>query len=43
MSLVKDILTNRDIFLSDKNALNAIGKGITEGMVDNVAKGWEAE
>ncbi len=43
MSLVKDILKNRDLFLSDKNALNAIGKGITEGMVDNVAKGWEAE
>ena len=41
--LVKDILKNPDIFSSDKKALVAIGKGITEGMVDDVAKGWEAE
>lgn len=38
----KEILKEQDIFITEKAVLTAIGKKITEAMVDEVAKGWEA-
>ena len=40
--LARGVVENSDIFSADKAALESIGKGITEAMVESVAKGWEA-
>ncbi len=40
--LAKDVMKLTDVFVAEKSALLAIGKGITEGMVEDVANGWEA-
>lgn len=37
----KQIAKEQDIFITEKVVLTAIGKNITEAMVDKVAKGWE--
>lgn len=39
--LVADISKTVDIFAAEKETLTKIGKGVTEAMVDAVAKGWE--
>jgi hypothetical protein len=39
---VTEILKIPDHFSNEKRILGEIGKGITENMVENVAKGWEA-
>jgi hypothetical protein len=40
--LAKEIVKEQDIFITEKAVLTAIGKSITEAMVDAVAKNWEA-
>jgi len=37
----KTICELPDILTNDKNALEQVGKGITEAMVEEIAKGWE--
>lgn len=37
----KAICKLSDLFATDKKALERIGKGITENMVEEIAKGWE--
>lgn len=39
---VDDIEKDPDLMTQEKEALRRIGKGVTEGMVDSVAKGWGA-
>jgi len=39
---VKDIEKDTEILSQEKEVLRRIGKGITEGMVDAIAKGWGA-
>jgi hypothetical protein len=41
-ALVDAVLKNADIFALEKPLLKAIGKDITEAMVEDVAKGWES-
>lgn len=38
----KEIVKEQDIFVTEKAVFTAIGKSITEAMVDEVAKNWEA-
>lgn len=40
---VKEILKDTDLFGRERSFLSAIGKGLTEGMVDATASGWEAK
>jgi hypothetical protein len=40
--LADAVLKSADIFVSEKPLLKAIGKDITEGMIEDVAKGWES-
>ena len=40
--LAKDVVKASDVFVNEKEALLEIGKGISEAMVEAVAKGWEA-
>lgn len=40
---VKEILKDADLFGSERLFLSAIGKGLTEGMVEATASGWEAK
>lgn len=37
----KAIIKQPDVFATEKDILEHIGKGITQEMVENVAKGWE--
>jgi len=39
---VEDIEKDPELLLQEKKVLRRIGKGVTEGMVDAVAKGWGA-
>lgn len=39
----KSVIAEPDVLFAEKEALAAIGKSITEAMVDAVAKGWEAK
>jgi hypothetical protein len=39
--LIEEVIKNQDIFVFDKSVLTAIGKNITEAMVEEVAKDWE--
>jgi len=40
---VKEILNNADLFGPERSFLSAVGKGLTEGMVEVTASGWEAK
>ena len=40
---VREILQETDLFGSERLFLSAIGKGLTEGMVEATASGWEAK
>lgn len=40
---VKDVLKDIDLFGRERSFLTAIGKGLTEGMVEAAASGWEAK
>lgn len=40
--LADAVLKNDELFAFEKPLLKAIGKDVTEGMVEDVAKGWEA-
>lgn len=40
--LVKDILKDADLFGPERSFLSTLGKGLTEGMVEATASGWEA-
>lgn len=37
---IKSVLEDPDLFADERNMLSEIGKGISEGMVDIVAKDW---
>ena len=39
---IEDVKKDPDLMAQEKEVLRRIGKGITEGMVDAVAKGWGA-
>jgi hypothetical protein len=39
-NFIKKVLEDPSIFQDERNALMEVGKGITEGMVDSVAKDW---
>ena len=41
--LKSEILKDIDLFGPERAFLSAVGKGLTEGMVDATASGWEAE
>lgn len=40
---VKVILKDTDLFERERSFLSAVGKGLTEGMVEATASGWEAK
>jgi hypothetical protein len=40
---VREIIKDSDIFSSERAFLSRVGKGITENMVDDAARGWETE
>ncbi|WP_217806334.1 hypothetical protein [Chromobacterium haemolyticum] len=40
---VKLILKDADLFGSERSFLSAVGKGLTEGMVEATASGWEGK
>lgn len=40
---VKEILKDTDLFARERLFLSAIGKGLTEGMVEATASGWEVK
>lgn len=40
---VKQILKEADLFGRERSFLSAVGKGLTEGMVEATASGWEAK
>lgn len=40
---VKEILKNTDLFGRERSFLSAVGKGLTEGMIEATASGWEAK
>ncbi len=42
-SFISKVLEDADAFAPERMLLTQIGKDITEGMVEKVAKGWEAE
>ena len=39
---LETVLRDPAVFKSERDFLQKIGKGVTEGMVDSVAKGWES-
>lgn len=39
---VNEILKDTDLFGRERSFLSAVGKGLTEGMVEATASGWEA-
>ena len=41
-AFVSEVLKDADAFASERKLLTQVGKEITEGMVDKVAKGWES-
>jgi hypothetical protein len=41
-TLIDEALKDDTVFAQERQLLKEIGKNITESMVDNVAKGWEA-
>ena len=41
-SFIKEALKEASAFASERKLLAEIGKGITEAMVEKVAKGWES-
>lgn len=41
--LVKEVLKDADLFGRERSFLLAVGKGLTEGMVDATATGWETK
>lgn len=40
---VKEILKDSDLFGRERSFLSSVGKGLTEGMVEATASGWEAK
>ncbi|WP_200947174.1 hypothetical protein [Rhizobacter sp. Root404] len=40
---VNEILKDPDMFGRERSFLSAVGKGLTEGMVEATASGWEAK
>jgi hypothetical protein len=40
-AFITEVLKDTDAFASERKLLTQIGKDITEGMVEKVAKGWE--
>lgn len=40
---VKEVLKDADLFRRERSFLSAIGKGLTEGMVEATASGWEVK
>ena len=40
---VKEILKDADLFGPERSFLSSLGKGVTEGMVEATASGWEAK
>jgi len=40
---VAQILKDGDLFAPERSFLSAVGKGLTEGMVEAAASGWEAK
>ena len=40
---VKVILKDSELFGSERSFLSSVGKGLTEGMVEATASGWEAK
>lgn len=41
-SLAKDLMASKVLLESEKSFLTAVGKGISEAMVEEIASGWEA-
>lgn len=41
-AFITEVLKDADAFAPERKLLSQIGKDITEGMVENVAKGWES-
>lgn len=41
-AFITEVLKEADIFAPERKLLTQIGKGVTEGMVEKVAKGWES-
>ena len=41
-AFITEVLKDADAFATERKLLSKIGKGITEGMVERVAKGWES-
>lgn len=41
-AFITEVLKDTDAFTPERKLLTQIGKDITEGMVDKVAKGWES-
>ncbi|MDN3578593.1 hypothetical protein QWZ03_17640 [Chitinimonas viridis] len=39
----KEILKDADLFGRERSFLSAVGKGLTEGMIDATASGWEVK
>lgn len=39
---IKEILKDADLFERERSFLSTVGKGLTEGMVEATASGWEA-
>lgn len=42
-SFTKEILKHPDLFKHERSFLSLLGKGLTEGMVEATARGWEAK
>ena len=42
IALADSVIKDKDVFSTEKAILMTIGKDITEGMIEAVAKGWEA-
>jgi hypothetical protein len=41
-AFISEVLKDADAFASERKLLTQIGKDVTEGMVEKVAKGWES-
>ncbi len=41
-AFITEVLKDSEAFAAERKLLNQIGKDITEGMVEKVAKGWES-
>ena len=41
-AFISEVLKDADVFAPERKLLTQIGKDVTEGMVEKVAKGWES-